>query len=406
MQLLPYRSPVRALAAHMGDPLRAGQLGVIAAGAGTGKSALLVHLALDHALSGQAVLHVAVRGTVAHVRSFYEQLLQATLEASVDRTQLAWQVERHRIIHSYRDKAFGADPLRASIDMLREFAEFQPQLVVIDGLGVSEAGNAAAELSRLAAALTIPIWVTIPHEGALPEPLLDACFRSVSLVTVARSVRLQVTDAGQPPQVVPVDLDPVTLAAPAEAHAPQQALTASECTLYSGGAPGAELAFGEEAAACGLTEVNYTFEGHRQARNQGQRSLSEAELAEGDVSLVYVSKRLNRNYSQGTLIRKVLQLLWHVVSQSEQVFVIGQIQSDGTVVGGTGWSVELARMWDKPLWVFDQDQDAWFHWTGQDWVQDTPMIQTPQIAGSGTRYLKPNGRAAIRDLFARSFAGS
>ena len=29
------------------------------------------------------------------------------------------------------------------------------------------------------------------------------------------------------------------------------------------------------------------------------------------------------------------------------------IQPDGTVHGGTGWSVELAKRWYKPIWVFD-----------------------------------------------------
>ena len=103
------------------------------------------------------------------------------------------------------------------------------------------------------------------------------------------------------------------------------------------------------------------------------------------------------------MIRRVLQSLWHQVGHAEQVFVVGAIQEDGTVNGGTGWAVELARMWNKRLWVFDQDKDTWYRWNGDDWVDGEPTIDALTICGSGTRYLTPTGRAAIDALFARSF---
>ncbi|MCB9741513.1 MAG: hypothetical protein H6740_02795 [Alphaproteobacteria bacterium] len=178
---------------------------------------------------------------------------------------------------------------------------------------------------------------------------------------------------------------------------------AEDCTLYSGGAAGAEAAFGEAAEAHGLSEVNFTFDGHKQVRGRGRYVLSERELAAGDVSLVYVSKRLHRTYSEGTMIRKVLQSLWHQVSRAQQVFVIGTIQENGTVTGGTGWSVELARMWHKNLWVFDQEKTGWFHWSGDRWVPGVPVIESPHCCGTGTRYLSDSGKLAIQGLFERSF---
>ncbi|MCB9683305.1 MAG: hypothetical protein H6733_17705 [Alphaproteobacteria bacterium] len=188
-----------------------------------------------------------------------------------------------------------------------------------------------------------------------------------------------------------------------EALAEPARLEAAACTVYSGGASGAEEAFGAAAAARGVREVNFTFDGHRQARTAGAVQLSPRELEAGDVSLVYVSRRLHRTYNQHGLIRKVLQTLWHMVSRAQQVFVIGVIQDDGTVVGGTGWSVELARMWSKELWVYDQEQHGWFTWTGHAWTAGEPTITAAQVCGTGTRYLDDTGRQAIDDLFARSF---
>ena len=39
---------------------------------------------------------------------------------------------------------------------------------------------------------------------------------------------------------------------------------------------------------------------------------------------------------------------------------MGWIQDDGTVKGGTGWGVELAKFFNRELHVFDQEKNAWF----------------------------------------------
>jgi hypothetical protein len=86
------------------------------------------------------------------------------------------------------------------------------------------------------------------------------------------------------------------------------------------------------------------------------------------------------------------------------VFVIGLIQDDNTVRGGTGWGVELARLWKKPLFVFDQKRSSWFRWNGTGWEMiSPPAITAEMFAGIGTKNLLEEGRRAIRELFLRSF---
>ena len=77
--------------------------------------------------------------------------------------------------------------------------------------------------------------------------------------------------------------------------------------LFSGGAPGAEMAFGENAERLGIEEVNFAFEGHVHVRTRGLRILNHEELRAGDVSLDYVSRLMNRRYTDAPTIRKVLQ---------------------------------------------------------------------------------------------------
>jgi hypothetical protein len=173
--------------------------------------------------------------------------------------------------------------------------------------------------------------------------------------------------------------------------------------LLSGGHRGAEAEFGRCAEQWKIPETTLSFEGHAMEWSRDVRLLSAEELAKGDVSMELVSRRLGRSYTSIDYIRKVIQSLFHMVVDSYQVFVIGVIQPDGTVQGGTGWGVELARFFNRPVSVYDQAQQKWFTWKGPEWVPDEPVIGQKPFTGTGTRNLTDAGRRAIQDLFERSF---
>jgi len=183
-------------------------------------------------------------------------------------------------------------------------------------------------------------------------------------------------------------------------------MNTSDFILFSGAAPGAEAEFGACAERHGIEEVNFTFEGHTEARRRGIRVLNHEELQAGDVSLEYVSRLMNRRYTDSPTMRKILQTLWYQVNSGQEIYVVGVIQPDGTVRGGTGWGAEFAKLCNKPLFVFDQERDGWFAWQGSGWKplgKNTPAIAHAHFTGTGTRSLQENGRQAIADLFARSF---
>jgi hypothetical protein len=177
-----------------------------------------------------------------------------------------------------------------------------------------------------------------------------------------------------------------------------------DCILYSGAAAGAEAAFGAAAEAHGIEEVNFTFEGHNDARQRGIRVLTHEELKHGDVSLAYVSRLMHRTYPDTKLFKKVLQTIWHQVNHGQEIYVVGKILADGTVKGGTGWGAEFAKLCNKPLFVFDQERDGWFRFAGEGFEPaKDPVIRHPHFCGTGTRFLGENGAVAIDALFDRSF---
>jgi len=177
----------------------------------------------------------------------------------------------------------------------------------------------------------------------------------------------------------------------------------SRFTLYSGGHRGAEAEFGKQAERWGIKEINFSFEGHALERTKGVRVLGPVELDKGDVSMEIVSTRMGRTYSKADKIRKVIQSIFHMVNNGYQVFAVGWIQADGTVKGGTGWGVELAKLFNRPLCVYDQDRRGWYSWKDNQWGVDVPVISHSTFVGTGTRNLTDDGRKAIDDLFARSF---
>ena len=73
-----------------------------------------------------------------------------------------------------------------------------------------------------------------------------------------------------------------------------------------------------------------------------------------------------------------------------------------------GWGAELARLWKKPVFVFDQERKAWFAWNGSKWelCVTPPSITRENFAGLGTQNLTEDGKRAIHELYARSFGAS
>ena len=180
-------------------------------------------------------------------------------------------------------------------------------------------------------------------------------------------------------------------------------LDRTKCTLFSGGHRGVESAFGEMAEKWSVKEVNYSFIGHKVERNSNIHNLSDEELTRGDISMELASKMMNRTYYEKRKIRKVLQLIFHMVNSGHQVFVVGTILDDDTVKGGTGWAVELAKLFHRPVSVFDQNKKQWFTWKEGKWQEEQAQISHETFCASGTRDLSAEGRQAIEQLFADAF---
>ena len=176
----------------------------------------------------------------------------------------------------------------------------------------------------------------------------------------------------------------------------------SKMHVYHGGHKGAEAEFGRAAEKWDMAETTLSFEGHVMERSRNVEVLSDEELRKGRVSMEFVFQRMGRRFASGKGLRRVIKSMFHVVVRSDELFAVGWILDDDTVKGGTGWGVELAKVFGRQVHVFDQDKERWFSWQNHKWEATEPRFHDGRFSATGTRNLSEAGRRAIHDLFERS----
>ena len=220
------RSPLRALEASLGGGLGAGDIGVVVARTGIGKTAFLVGIALDKLLRGRRVLHVSMGHSVEKVCAYYDEIFSdlAHDQELSDVWQVRLEMERNRNIHVYSDGNMSADRLRQSLGFMRDHADFSPDAIVIDDCDFNNlTSERLAELRSLGKEIGCPIWMSAittrdaaVSDDGIPEPVahvresVDVVLRMAHDGQCVNISPLKIRDQS-PPESIELALDPRTL---------------------------------------------------------------------------------------------------------------------------------------------------------------------------------------------------
>jgi hypothetical protein len=220
------RSPLRLFEHSIHGGVGPGNIGVVVARHGLGKTAFLVGIAIDDAIRGRKVLHVSLDKTVDHMREFYDEIFM-DLAHSANLEDLATarvDMERHRMIHTYTGGTFTIEKLRHSVQFLKEVAHFEPACLIIEGFGFEKATLAEIEaLRQLAVEFNVELWMSaVTHRGVesdalgIPEPLTKfapAIAVIVQMTDDSGSVKLALLKDHDNPNVanLTLALDPSTM---------------------------------------------------------------------------------------------------------------------------------------------------------------------------------------------------
>jgi hypothetical protein len=178
------RSPFRILESSIHGGAGKGNIGVIAACKGIGKTACLVHLATDKLFQEKYVVHVSFSPNTNHIVSWYEDIFKEiaeryNLEGTMD---VHDDIIRHRIILNFKQDGVSALQVQNSILSIINGAHFNADLIVIDGYDFFQSNSDEFALfKQLAEELNIEIWftATVPREtgpvvsSEVPEVLLQ-----------------------------------------------------------------------------------------------------------------------------------------------------------------------------------------------------------------------------------------
>lgn len=221
-KFLNARSPLRLLEKGLHGGLGTGNLGVVRAGHGVGKTAFLVGVALDELLRGGRVLHVCLDDTLSHVRAHYDTVFEdlAATTHLEDEAIVHVEIDKRRNIRVYPPNTLSASKLRDAVKLEVE-AGARPSLIVIEGLdAASLPADEIADLKALARELAAEIWITSSSSeecaSEIPDELAargDDVSVILGLEPDADTVRLRaLKDHGNPDlENLHVSLDPHTL---------------------------------------------------------------------------------------------------------------------------------------------------------------------------------------------------
>jgi hypothetical protein len=185
-KFLNARSPLRLLEKGLHGGLGTGNVGVVLAGHGVGKTPFLVCVALDELLRQGRVLHVTLDQTVAHLRAYYDTVFEdlASTTRLEDEVVTHAEVDRCRSIRAYPGHAFTAEKLREAVKVESE-AGSRPSLLIVEGLDFDSLPRTdLMELKALAGEFDAEVWLSIACREERVDGIPAALRRVEDLVSV------------------------------------------------------------------------------------------------------------------------------------------------------------------------------------------------------------------------------
>ena len=182
-------------------------------------------------------------------------------------------------------------------------------------------------------------------------------------------------------------------------------------TCHSGGADGADTLWETEGNKYNVTTVTYSFSGHVQ-NSPTPRTLTPTELAEGWDNVLIAEQTLKRKVhtiNNNDYLKNLLSRNWFQVKNADVIYAIGRFTNIRKihVGGGTGWAVQMAKDNNKPIYVFNLQNNAWYTWSYQfgKFLQYFPTltIESENFAGIGTRRMNEWGVTAIKEIYKNTF---
>jgi hypothetical protein len=226
-QELNARSPLRIFERSTHGGLGSGNIGVIAARQGVGKTACLVHIATDQLLQGKQVIHVSFATNPRHIVDWYEDVFrEIAAKFGLDSAMAAHdEMIRGRIIMNFNQASIRLVQVIGSLRSMIRDGHFAANTIVVDAYDFNTVSTAELEqVKAFAAEQGLEIWFSVSlgfeqpcfsAEGipGLLEDLMEPVSILICLRPEEKHIHLQLLkDHGAPiREDLHLKLDPKTL---------------------------------------------------------------------------------------------------------------------------------------------------------------------------------------------------
>ncbi|MDH4196601.1 MAG: AAA family ATPase [Candidatus Aminicenantes bacterium] len=168
------RSPLRILEKSISGGLGRGNIGVLASRKGVGKTACLVHIAVDKLFQGKPVIHVSYASLVDHIQNWYEDVFKeiARLPRMKAAVEIHDEVIGRRVIMNFKQDGARTEQVLRSIEAMIVHGQFPAETVIVDGYDFAPGGpEDLAKFKDFAGRLGLEVWFSGSLRGE--EPLFD-----------------------------------------------------------------------------------------------------------------------------------------------------------------------------------------------------------------------------------------
>ena len=154
-------SPLKILEMSSRGFLGKGNLGVLIARAGVGKTACLIHIAFDKLFRGERMVHVSLEDMPEKVISYYNVIFYDLIKALnvEDEHEKRMLLEGNRMILAYLNQSFEITRLKENLRNLIDKTHFVPDSMIVDGLDFTEVGREIFEgFKEIAREFQMEVW--------------------------------------------------------------------------------------------------------------------------------------------------------------------------------------------------------------------------------------------------------
>jgi len=178
------RNPLRILKNSTKGGVGKGNIGVIAARKGVGKTACLVHIATDQLFEEKHVIHVSFSANTSHIISWYEDIFdEIAKKFSIDSAaEVHDRIIKNRIIMNFNQDGVKIKQITNSMKSLIKDGNFSANTIVIDGYDFTKCTIDDLKIIRsFANELGLEVWFSASlkddktelNENGIPAVLSD-----------------------------------------------------------------------------------------------------------------------------------------------------------------------------------------------------------------------------------------